>query len=547
MGERGRYALKRIMLCALALLLALSAFAASAEAAPERVLYADQGGVRVFAEDGRAGLMDSAGNVLLPAEYDGIEPFGEGGCAVLHRLEASGRETKGVVRRDGTVAVPCEWQVVEICPGVGLAECWNDFGDQHIYDLATGEEWKTLGPNVSFDADEKYIYLLTYGSADFGFNPPFHTDVYGADRQPLFSVDAWFVRGFGPDYAILQYDDGTWGVMDASGRTVVDGLCEPPVMDGHSWAYEEPRTGDICCVRRVKNLLSGLLKPFKLDRRHMAWYLSLLGVDPKGDLAEALLSVYDDGRMCGVVDPDGNARFEIPGVAVYGPDDAGLYRVKICGYDNITQSTDLWCYVDAAGETVLGPKYSDAYAFVDGTAVVQEGGRWRLIDAAGDPVGALDWAWGPDVWSLDALELPVIPIQEGDGYRIIDRRGNYVTDEVFRSAGTTFGGRLMLTDRDGSLCLMDGAGNITLRAPAEEWSFYDGDAEAVWILRDGLWGRMAAAGARAGEWLIPPAYAGQERLDDGGFYLTKPDGTAVYAGRDGAELGPAPVYADDGW
>ena len=174
-------------------------------------------------------------------------------------------------------------------------------------------------------------------------------------------------------------------------------------------------------------------------------------------------------------------------------------------------------------------------------------GIGHLIDAAGDPVGALDWAWGPDVWSLDALELPVIPIQEGDGYRIIDRRGNYVTDEVFRSAGTTFGGRLMLTDRDGSLCLMDGAGNIALRASAEEWSFYDGDAEAVWILRDGLWGRMAATGERAGEWLIPPAYAGHERLDGGGFYLKKPDGTAVYADESGAELGPARAYADDNW
>ena len=529
-----------IALCLLAL-----AGMALAEAAPARTVYADQGGVRVFAESGRAGLMNAAGEVILPAEYDAIEPFGESDCAVLHRLEASGGEERGVVRRDGRIVVPCEWMAVNLYPGVGLAACWNDFEHQHVFDLAAGGEWRALGPNVAFDADDHYIYMLRYGEAGFGYEPPFHTDVCDANRQPVFSADAWFVRGFGPDYAILQYDDGSYGVMDTAGRTVIDGLCDPPLMDGHSWAYEEPRSGSIHYVRAVKNPLNGLLKPLKLDRRHARYYLSLLGLDPDNGPGEAALRVYDDRRVCGLADPDGHRLFEIPGVALYGPDDAGLYRVQVSGYSGLVLPTDRWGYVDTAGEFVLEPKYSQAYPFVDGAAVVVEDGKWRLIDVDGRTLA--EWDWAPDSWDMTGLGLPVIAVPAEGGWRVIDRRGNYVTDEVFKDVASTFGNQLMLTDRDGNFCLMDGAGEITLRAPAEEWSFYSGDPEAVWIMRDGLWGRMAATGERAGEWLIPPEYADQDRLDGGCFCLNKPDGTAVYADAGGAILGPAPVYGNDGW
>ena len=38
----------------------------------ERTAYADQGGIAVFMEDGKVGLVDSHGDVILPAEYDKI-------------------------------------------------------------------------------------------------------------------------------------------------------------------------------------------------------------------------------------------------------------------------------------------------------------------------------------------------------------------------------------------------------------------------------------------------------------------------------------------
>ena len=81
-------------LLALALCLAFVCGTALAE----RQLYADQDGLRVFVEDGKAGLLDAAGQVLLDAEYDYIEPFDGADYAVVSR-----DGLKGVVFRDGSL------------------------------------------------------------------------------------------------------------------------------------------------------------------------------------------------------------------------------------------------------------------------------------------------------------------------------------------------------------------------------------------------------------------------------------------------------------
>ena len=70
----------------------------------ERTVYADQGGVAVFMENGKVGLVNSSGEVLLPAEYDDIEPFGASQWAVLKQGNLS-----GAVSRDGRVVVECVW------------------------------------------------------------------------------------------------------------------------------------------------------------------------------------------------------------------------------------------------------------------------------------------------------------------------------------------------------------------------------------------------------------------------------------------------------
>ena len=68
----------------------------------ERTVYADQGGVAVFMEDGEVGLVDARGEIVLPAEYEWIEPFADRSVAIVHR-----KDKMGLVRRDGSTVIPC--------------------------------------------------------------------------------------------------------------------------------------------------------------------------------------------------------------------------------------------------------------------------------------------------------------------------------------------------------------------------------------------------------------------------------------------------------
>ena len=522
------------LLCALLSLL-LAALPALAEA--PRVEYADQGGVRVFVEDGLAGLMDADGNVLLDAAYDCIEPFAGMDFTVMRR-----GDKQGVVRRDGRVAIPCEYEWIYLYPGMRLAVC-----DDAVFDLDTGGVWMTLGNHQEIDVDERYAYVLTFGEEGFGYDPPFYSEVYDRDRRLAFSANAWFVRGFEPDYAILAFDDGVYGAMDAAGNIVAGGLYSPPWTDGQDYAYDDaPRAGALHVVREVKNPLDDWLKPLRLDRSCVRRYIKKLGFNLDGRWTEALMEFYEDGSMCGVVEPDGTTRFEMPGAGIYGPDEAGLYRVQTSGYAGLARDQDLWVYIHQDGSPAIDAEYTDAYPFVDGAAVVCERGAYHLIDVSGRPVGDFTWTWEPDMWSTAVLTLPVIPIDnpDGDGYRVIDRRGEYVTDEVFSDATDVLGDNLLLFDEAGSVCLMDGSGNVTLRAPSDDAVWSGMDHEAIGVLQGGKWGVLAVVGDRAGEWLVPPEYAEVEWLEGGGFRLrlNEVEDDAVYADRDGHILGPAPAY-----
>ena len=105
----------------LLLLLPASAFA-------ERTVFADQGGVAVFLEDGRVGLVDSSGDVILPAEYDDIGLFGTSEWA-----ELSQGDQYGVVCKDGHVPVECAYDGVYIYPEAAMAMAYRDI-DYQIYD-----------------------------------------------------------------------------------------------------------------------------------------------------------------------------------------------------------------------------------------------------------------------------------------------------------------------------------------------------------------------------------------------------------------------------
>ena len=528
---------RRLILVLCLLVAALLTLDALAETAPRRTLYADQGGVRVFAENGLAGLADAEGNVLLPAEYDAIEPFGDSDFARTRR-----RYKYGVVRRDGSMAAACRWDNVEIHGAWRLAECYANDGDTHaLIDLQSGEtRWSGGWPPL---VDDDYVYALTsFGRLGFGGpEPPYHTDVYDRDWNVALEVDGWFETGFEAGRALVLGSDGAYRVIGPDGRALADGF------EGHVWG----EGGRFFYDRRVHNPLNRLLKPLQLDRRHMAYDLSLLGVRREGRWATALLNLYEDGSRCGIIEADGR-RVEAIGTRIVGPDEAGLYRVNAGGRWWAAGEADRWGYVDADGAAVIDAAYDEAGPFVDGAAAVRKGRRWFLIDARGERVGDItwkraDWGWH-EMWS----QLPLMPVgNPKDGVRVVDRRGEYVTDEVFSEALGVYAGKyLVLRDGFGDwdderhVCLVDMGGGVALRTGATDADWTLDAPGAIWLL-DGLWGLMALEGEDAGTWRVEPQYLYVDGAEDGGYRVGLADGTAAYIDASGALLGPARGRATD--
>ena len=496
----------------------------------ERIEYADQSGVRVFEVNGLAGLMDSRGNVLLPAGYAEILPF-EGDFAGVRK----GRRW-GIVDREGALAVECAYDRVEILPHRRAVAQRSD--DNRIYealfDLDTGEALRE--GELSITADEDFLYVLSYGSAGWDYGPPYRTEVYDADMNRVYTGAVWFIRLFGElseDYAVVRHEDGGYALMDRSFDEAISAMAD---------SLPEVAEGCVFYRTHVENPLADAMEALGLDRarveRGLVRYLGANGADAE-DLTEFMAPL----SRCGVIRPDGTA------TEVYGAEIRTLgrtdppYCVKATGYESLILPTDRYGYVDTDGEYVIPPVYSDAYPFVDGAAVVREGDRWHLIDETGARVGTVEWSYDEsDNWSLECFAQRVIPVQADGGFRLIGRRGESITDEVFAGAGMTFGaGHFLLTSGDGDLCVLDGDGRECLRVACDDYTFSNDVADALWLRVDGLYGLMGLDG----RWRIEPCAERVDWLPDDLYAVQLPGGRWVYMDHAGRQLGPCPTQ-DEG-
>ena len=138
---------------------------------------------------------------------------------------------------------------------------------------------------------------------------------------------------------------------------------------------------------------------------------------------------------------------------------------------------------------------------MDGAAVVCEASRYKLIDEQGNQAGDTQWTWDNlnTIFSASfdnsPLEMPVLPVDVGDVTRLINRRGELVNEEAFQPEFNeliSINRWLVLEDLEGSFCLVDGTdGEVLLRVDADSWrAFPSGDAYALWLRTDNLWGWM---------------------------------------------------------
>lgn len=553
--------MKRFMLCLLACLLAAPISLA------ERRVYADQGGVRVFIEADKAGLLDGAGDVLLPAEYDGIAPFA-GDFAIAWQGELA-----GVVRRDGACVLACEWDAVDIDPGRRRAFARRLYAEDEaddrseLIDLDTGEILMRVvesRDSARIWTDGAYVYRQQYGWSDgWETSGPFRLTIYDSHLDAMMTLDdAESARCLGWCFFIgRETQGGGCALVDLEGNVLADGLLYDCSADGDA----------VCYTRRIENPVRIWLESAGYGRNRIRRALQRrFGLDE--DMTALLTKWLEDAYRCGLLRRDGT-RVELPGCAIepagdglylvnarviddYGPVRSfplpgGLRSEKL--YNLLAGMNDRFGYIDGTGAWVVPPVYDFALPFVGGAAVaVGNDGRCRLIDETGKPVGSVRWTGIGEWVECGWKDQRVFAVKTGKGVRLVNRRGEYVGDEVFAGEPIAVNGQpAILADGDGNTCVLDAAGNVVLRVEAENWNRDDAPDGAIWLEIDGKWGLMSVEGDAAGQWRVEPTYrsVGHDAehclailktpsADDARRYVW------LYLGDDGKPVGRRPMDAE---
>lgn len=481
--------MKKWVIMMLAVLMLIPACAEAVEKWPM------QGDVCVYVENEKAGLMDGNGNIILPAKYDYIEAFNGGDYAI------AGIETdKGIVSRDGRELLAPEWISVSISENGRLAAYYDEYAQQYLMDLSTGEILVEPGKNIAVDFSGDYVCLLEYGSADFSFYPPYTTTVYDQDMKKVGLLDAWIIRDFAP-YSKAEFNDGHYGIVGPDGTILLCGM---------------ERIGDF------ENGYASYVREEQADRDHKI-------------------------SICGLVDIQGNV-VEALGVDIK-PANEGLYIVKTNGMEFMIEDTDRYGYVNGVGEMVIPAEYQRAYAFVDGAAVVYRDGEYFLIDTYGNRISGLSWKWTAESYSLSVFEMPLVAVGVEGGYRLANRRGEFVSDEIYAEINA----EPMRDENDlpfffakkvnGDYCLVGMDGKQLYDGKIKSYGWAGGDSGHVWLETEEGYGRYD---------IINRVFTSEDRYAempfDGAGTLNDSAETEVQIDREGNAVSPNWVDPDAaGW
>ena len=479
--------MRQLCICLLVMLL-IFAYPAIAE----RTVYADQRGIAVFMENGKLGLVDSSGNVLLSAEYDGIDLFGDSQWAELWQ----GNQC-GAVCRDGRVVVECAWDDgVYIIPEAGMAVASFDSGNQIcevLIDLHTGTVLSSE-PKHIYWADEKYVYDLSLEYYD-GWEAigPYQLVIYDLSLNPLLMLDGVgdarpFDGGFVVSSEHFSWDIGKYWIIDLEGHTLLDDI-----------------------------------KGYKITAEGVYY--------TRWESAES-----DRRTYCGLIGTEGVV-FEVEGTEISAKADAELYCINTGKLGRFGDDSGCYGYADNTGAWVIEPKFEKAGPFVNGSAVVCEDGLYHLIDLNGSQIGELEWS------KKTCMTLPIIPVYTDEGLKLFDRHASPLSEEIFDSSfQDTYGEILLLRDRAGNLCAIGRDGTVLLRVEAEDQKTDMGDGSALWIKTGGLWGLIELREPLTGQWRISPRFTWvfQYRYNSRvPVYATFEDGGQAYIDSNGNPYGPS--------
>ncbi len=357
------------------------------------------------AKDGRVGVIDTGGKLIIDHRFDFIPRFVGGVAAVndggrmINGAVKGGRW--GYVAADGAVLVEPRYEVA-----LDL-----DDGRLTVYED---------GKAGFLDARGQVVVAPQYGYASWHHDGLAVVSVDGKDGYvdrdgaiviaPQFDEASVFESGI----AKVRVGD-KWGVIDKQGKLVHDAVYDRlgQVRDGALWAVR----GDDCLVLTAAGTILG----------GEPW-------DEVNQVAEDGLWPVRQGDEWGYLRPDGTvvALAYERALGFFG----GVGRVMRDGR---------WGYVDRDGNLVIACAYTDAFGFVDGRAPVQTADGWQLVDLAGKPVGPGGLA------EAGGFQDGRARVRQGDRWGYLDRDGGFAIAPAFDWCADFADGRapVIVADRAG--------------------------------------------------------------------------------------------------
>lgn len=454
----------------------------------ERKIYADQGGVCVFEADGKVGLMQTDGELLLPAEYDYITPFCGKDYAFIHA-----DDHYGIIDRSGAFIVPCDITSFDDLQGTDLEGIEREGNlNSILLDCRSGKVIAEGPGYVAYVNQDGYICAKHYRNSVV-----YQSELYDLEGNCLLAAKG----------AIHAFSSG-WAVVDRPGyKFLID-------------------TNGNILLENMNSLYS------VNDKAFYCWKEA----DPSAPRNEEIWH-------WGILRRDGS-RVETQGTGYtmfYSSDPPYALRNAVL---------DKTGYMDESGRMILPFSYDEGFAFVDGAAVVKEGELWHLIDRQGQQVSELHWQWRWHINT--ELEQPIIPVGIDGSIRLIDRKGNFVNDHVFGNgkdyqAVFLAPHWLLLEAADGTYSLVSTLTGETVFQGAEDYRsnvspFLDGDPW-LWFKADGLFGQVSLADDTAGEWTFAPCIDASEvyHVAKDGWHVVLADGSSVFLDAAGQVVGPCPL------
>lgn len=457
------------------------------------------GQVDSLAENGlyrtvKYGFADADGNVVIPCQYDDVQPFSEGLAAV----DAGDRfhYAWGFINEEGQMVIEPRY--------TGAMSFSNGLAAVNVSEFWWSGMWGFIDKSGQMVIEPRYQQVLSFIGE---LAPVCLDDKWGyIDRsgnmviEPQFDEADNFEDGLA-NVRIGEYDEARWGCIDVTGKMVIEPLYENKVsFNGRALALTVINGKNVIIDRQGKIVLviQDDYYCYFTEEFEGCGYIIKVGeqygiVNEKGWLLEPQFDfILVNGEIALVVQDEAIGAIKKNGKWLFEPDesvmayniDDDLYQITINEkeglldengwlvepkYDRIGDFAeglasvllnDKVGFIDTTGKVVIKPKFELASIFMpsyeDGLAAVGKNGKVGLINKKGE-------------WVIQAIFDDIeTPFYDGmaravvdEKYGIINEQGVWVIEPRYDAVGL-FSEGLLPVLLDGKCGYVDTTGNVVI-------------------------------------------------------------------------------------